>query len=47
MQSYANIGCGITRLRTFAPFAGTLPVHSGGQGGRSVPISPVACLLDP
>lgn len=48
MQSYANIGCGIMRLRTFAPFGGqlTLP-RGGGQFGRSVPISQVACLFDP
>jgi hypothetical protein len=47
MQSYTNIGCGIVRPRLFAPFAGTLTVHSDGQGGRSVPISQIACLFDP
>ncbi len=48
MQSYANFGCGIARLRTFAPFVGqlTLP-RGGGEPGRSVPISQVACLFDP
>jgi hypothetical protein len=48
MQSYANFGCGIVRPGTFAPFAGLLTLPGGGgQTGRSVPISQVACLFDP
>lgn len=48
MQSDANFGCGIVRLRTFAPCAGLLMLPRGGdQTGRSVPISQVACLFDP
>ena len=33
--------------RAFAPFAGTLLVHSGGLKGRSVPISLAACSYEP
>lgn len=48
MQRYDQTCVILPWPRAFAPFAGTLLVHSGGGlNGRSVPVSLAACSYEP